>query len=103
MCLLAWYDKATSKYDVFSTEVMSSKFSYFNFLPCSGNLRKIVSKIVNFQTFISLDFNLQSNREFLRYKALKMHLEEVHYYCKKYKILPKGRKKATKRRDFEST
>ena len=92
MCLLAWYDKATLKYDVFTTEVMSSKFSYFNFLPCSGNLRKIVSKIDNFQTFISLDFNLQSNREFLRYKALKMTFGRGPLLLQKYKILPKGRK-----------
>ena len=50
------------------------KFSYFNILPSSGNLREFVGKIDNFQTFISLDFNLQYNREFLRYKALKMTL-----------------------------
>ena len=41
----------------------------------------------------SLDLNLQSNRELLRYKALKMTLRKGPLLLQKYEILPKDRKK----------
>ena len=51
---------------------------------------------------ISFDFNFQSNRKFLRYKALKNYVLTGSTLLQKFKILPKRRKK-TKSSDLEST
>ena len=79
---------------------MSIKFSNFNILHCSGNVRKIFGKICNVQTFCH--FHRQPNREFLRYKALNMTFGRGPLLLQKYQILPQRRKK-TKLGDFETT
>ena len=71
MCLLALYEKVAQPQNLTFSQ---RKFYNFNFLNCSVNLRKKYSlKSTIFKhSVISLNFNPQSNREFLRYKALKM-------------------------------
>ena len=70
---------------------MSRKYSYFIFLHWSGNLRIFFRKNLQFwnHSVISLNFNFQYNREFLRYKALKKRFGQGPLLLQKYKIYVK--------------
>ena len=99
MCLLAWYDKAAQPQNMTFSQRKSwaASFLVSIFYIARVIVEKCSVKPTILKTFYHfLNFNLQSNREFLRYKGPKMNLEGVHYYCKNIKFFQNVEKKKKK-------